>query len=115
MFSKQLLIGVLATLLTFGLFGTAFASEFDGSEAGNWDYRFNSNVTDADVAAMNHDYNLEALVDVGTERGITEHRLDTSKADMAAKSHAYDTGNLAQIGTEAGIRDAASGVLCSRC
>lgn len=27
MYTKQLLIGVLATLLTFGLFGTAFASE----------------------------------------------------------------------------------------
>jgi len=112
MYTRQLLIGVLATLLTLGLFGTAFASDFDSSEAGSWHYSFNAPITDADRAAMNHDYDLTALTEVGTEKGITDHQLETPMADEAAMNHVYDKNRLAEIGTEAGIRDA---VLCSQC
>lgn len=108
--TKQLLIGILATFLTFGLLGTAFGSNLispHGSEAGQWMHDFNAPVTDADKAASNHDYDRDLLAQVGTEAGVNEVR-ETPDADLAAQNRDYDRSRLAEVGTEAGI-------LCASC
>jgi len=40
-----------------------------GTEAGNWEYRFDTPKTPADVAAINHKYDQRKLDLVGTEAG----------------------------------------------
>jgi len=117
--SKQLLIGVLVTFLTFGLFGTAFAASDLGSpqssEAGVYQFNFNAPLTMADKAAMNHEYDRDSLARVGSEQGSWQYRVDAPKtdADIAAMNHEYDQKALSEVGTERGIDN--QGVLCSSC
>ena len=120
MYTKQLLIGVLATFLTLGLFGTAFASSVHSSEAGDWQHSFNLEKTAADHAAMNHQYD-GSLSRHTTEAGDYMHTFNNpeTSADIAARNHVY-MGSVSRHSTEAG--DYRSGLdpeqgraLCSTC
>ena len=47
-----------------------------GTEAGNWEYRFDAPQTSADVAAKNHQYDQGRLDMIGTEAGVDQWRGD---------------------------------------
>ncbi len=105
------IIGVSLVCLSLSLAGTAFASADNtgsptaiGTEAGNWEHRFDASPTKASKAASNHAYDAEALAAIGTEAGNWEFRFDApaTKASKAASNYAYDAEALAGVGTEAG-------------
>ena len=95
----------LAILLTLILVGTASADI--GSEAGNWEYRYNAPETTAEVAAQNYEYDATALNKVGTEAGNWEYRFNTSEtsAEIAAQDYQYNKDVLQRVGSEAGNWD----------
>jgi hypothetical protein len=47
-----------------------------GTEAGNFEYRFDAPETKADVAARNYQYNQESLARIGTEAGDWEYNAE---------------------------------------
>lgn len=106
---KQTFVSVFAVLLTFGLFGTAFASSDlisqHSSEGGVYQFDFDTPKTKADEAAINYDYDPELLSKVGTETGSWEYGFDAPdiKADIAAKNHVYDMERLSDVSTEGGL------------
>ena len=102
MFKKELIIGVLATSVLLGSFGTALAEDSnDKSILGTDEFSFESSETAADVAARNYVYDQEQLDLIGTEAGgeITS----TPQALRAARNYEYNKERLAVVGTEAGV------------
>ncbi len=107
MINKQLLVAILATSLCLGLAGTVFAgatSTYDGSEAGDWEFRSPAPDSKASIAAKNYHYDSEKLANVGTEAGNWKFEFDaaSTKASLAAQNYQYDQSKLAAQGTEAG-------------
>ncbi len=105
MFIKNIIVGMLAAFLCFGMIGTAFAGEGDyDSILGTDEFKFDAPVTKADIAARNYDYNQKSLAAVRTEAGSWEYKFDApdTKADIAARNHDYNQDSLALVGTEAG-------------
>jgi hypothetical protein len=92
----------LAAFFLFALVSTASAGV--GTEAGNWEYNFDSPETKADVAARNFHYDQDSLAQIGTEAGNWEYRYETpgTATDMTAQNYKYDQESLSRIGTEAG-------------
>jgi hypothetical protein len=101
MFRKELIIGVLATSVILGSFGTALAEDSnDKSILGTDEFSFESSETAADVAARNYVYDQEQLDLIGTEAG--GEIASTPQALRAARDHDYNKEQLAVVGTEAG-------------
>ena len=101
MFRKELIIGVLATSVILGSFGTALAEDSnDKSILGTDEFSCEYSETAADVAARNYVYDQEQLDLIGTEAGgeITS----TPQALRAARNYDYNKEQLAVVGTEAG-------------
>ncbi len=125
MFKKELIIGVLATFFLMGMLGTAFAENeagsvqfsFDaqsmnhdaainhdynqehltsvGTEGGNWEFKFDTPETKADVAAKNYVYNQEHLASIGTEGGNWELKSrDTGTKANNANEAVAEKGNM---------------------
>ena len=99
---NNLLIFGLTSFFFLALVGVASAAI--GTEAGDWEYKFDSPETKASQAARDYDYNQESLAVIGSEAGNWEYQFDApeTKADVAARNHVYDHETLAVIGTEAG-------------
>jgi hypothetical protein len=106
MFKKELYVGMLVAVLSLGFAGTALAGEviFDGSEAGDWEFKFDASDAGASEAVQNHVYDQESLAAVGTEAGNWEYKFNAPEtpADIAARNYNYDQESLAVNGTEAG-------------
>lgn len=106
MLGKEILVILLAGVLSMGLVGTAFAGDNNavGTEAGNWQYNFDRPESKADAAAKAHDYDNKALAAVGTEAGNWQYNFDApdTRAAKAARNHDYNSSSLARVGTEAG-------------
>ena len=114
MLRKEFLIGILAAVLSFGLAGTAFASDADmvsandvGTEAGNWQYNSGGSSTMTSPMASSYNHSQEAVSAIGSEAGNWEFRFDSpeTKADKAAQRFDYDPESLSAIGNEGGILD----------
>ena len=106
MLGKEILVILLAGVLSIGLVGTAFAGGNNaiGTEAGNWQYSFDRPESKASAVAKAHEYDSEALAAVGTEAGHWQYNFDApdTRAAKAARNHDYDRSSLATVGTEAG-------------
>jgi hypothetical protein len=104
MLKNILLVGLLSSLLTFGLFGHAFAESTDPSLLGNDEFQFDAPETKADRAARDFDYDKESLALVGTEAGDWDFKSNATqtKSDIAARDYQYSQTRLASVGTEAG-------------
>ena len=101
MLKKQLIIGVLATSVLLGSFGTALAEDSnDKSILGTDEFSFEYSETAADVAARNYVYDQEQLDLIGTEAG--GEIASTPQAQSAARNYDYNKEHLAVVGTEAG-------------
>lgn len=114
MLRKELLIGILAAVLSFGLAGTAFAGDADmivandvGSEAGNWQSNSDNSNTMTSQMASSYNPNQEAMLASGSEAGNWQFGFDSpqTKADKAAQRYDYDPESLSAIGNEGGILD----------
>ncbi len=99
MCKKTILTTGLSLLLFLVLVSIASAGDI-GTEAGDWEYKFNS----PDGAIQGYQYDQEALAQIGSEAGNWQFRFDApeTKAEIAAKNYQYDQGALAVVGTEAG-------------
>ncbi|HKJ04227.1 MAG TPA: hypothetical protein VJ974_01410 [Geopsychrobacteraceae bacterium] len=99
-------IGMTASFLFLILTGAANAGSQPaiGTEAGDWEIKFDSPETKADLAAQNYEYNEESFAVMGTEAGNWEFRVNApkTKADLAAQNYKYDKESFAAMGTEAG-------------
>jgi len=101
MFRKELIIGVLATSVILGSFGTALAEDSnDKSILGTDEFSCEYSETAADVAARNYVYDQEQLDLIGTEAG--GEIVSTPQALRAARNYDYNKEQLAVVGTEAG-------------
>lgn len=106
MLGKEILVIMLAGVLSMGLVGAAFAGGNNavGTEAGNWQYSFDRPESKASAAAKAHQYDSEVLAAVGTEAGHWQYNFDApdTLAVKAARNHDYNSSSLATVGTEAG-------------
>ena len=101
MLRKELIIGVLATSVILGSFGTALAEDSnDKSILGTDEFSFESSETAADVTARNYVYDQDQLDLIGTEVG--GEIASTPQALRAARNYDYNKEHLAVVGTEAG-------------
>jgi hypothetical protein len=101
MLNKELIIGVLATSVILGSFGSALAeSSNDKSILGTDEFTFKALETKADVAARNYAYDLEQLTLIGTEAG--GEIASMTQALHAAVNNVYDVEQSTVVGTEAG-------------
>ena len=55
-----------------------------GTEAGDWEYKYDAPETKADVAARSHVYNQEHMALVGTEAGDWEYRSGINTGEATA-------------------------------
>lgn len=112
MLKRQLLIGLIASLLILGLSSLGLAGE-QGSEAG---MEISATQTAWD-AALTHNYDQDRLNAIGTEAGNYGVNFDsnTTKSDIAASNHNYDQEQLNAIGTEAGVYSLETGPVCMAC
>lgn len=99
MCKKTIFTTGLSILLFLVLVSLASAGDI-GTEAGDWEYKFNS----PDGTVESYQYDQEALAQIGSEAGNWQFRFDApeTKAEIAAKNYQYDQKALAVVGTEAG-------------
>jgi hypothetical protein len=106
MLRKRFLFSALIGLLSLGLAGTAFAVQENkiATEAGNYEFHFDTSSTDAGETALTHNYDAESLVDVGTEAGNWEYSFDGSNTstDQIADGRDYSLEELTDLGSEEG-------------
>ena len=95
MYTKQLLIGVLAFFLTLGLFGTAFAANYGTDEAGDWQYSFTAPATGTDKAELSHEM-VRSTVIGQDEKGNSDFVFGAplTKSEIAAINHVYNRAEL---------------------
>ena len=75
MFKKELIIGVIATSVLLGSFGSALAEDSNATSIlGIDEFTFETTDTTSDAAARNYVYDQEQLAVVGTEAGDWEFR-----------------------------------------
>ena len=101
MFRKELIIGVLATSVLLGSFGTALAEDSnDKSILGTAEFTFSASEAAVDEAARNYVYDQEQLDLIGTEAG--GEIASTPQALHAAANNIYNEEQSAVVATEAG-------------
>lgn len=114
MFKNELIISILVAFFFVGFLGTAFAeSELTsdasvsinneaainhiynqndlamvGTEGGNWEFKFDTPETKADLAAKNYNYDQEHLALVGTEGGDWKFSFDVPEAKASNATEA---------------------------
>jgi len=109
--NRELIIGLLVVLLSFGLDGTVFAADDDavraseiGSEAGSWQLVAASSSTNADRMAVSSNQGHDSLAANNSEAGNWQYRFDAAETsvDKAARGYNYSQESLSAVGTEAG-------------
>ncbi|MBW2689952.1 MAG: hypothetical protein JRC99_08480 [Deltaproteobacteria bacterium] len=76
-----------------------------GTEAGDWEFKYDAPETKADVAARNYNYNQESLASIGTEAGNDEFRFDASERNV------YGSAPNEAVADGSEIKD----VICNGC
>ncbi len=76
-----------------------------GTEAGNWEYRYDAPETKADITARNYNYDQESLASIGTEAGNDGFSFD------ATETRSYGSAPNEAVADESKVRDA----VCKGC
>ena len=76
-----------------------------GTEAGDWEFKYDAPETSADIAARNYNYNQESLASIGTEAGNDEFRFDASERNV------YGSASNEAVADDSKVKDA----VCNGC